>query len=210
MQLRAQICKYSSKYMCFFDMNKQTYKEYCNETDEIQQEGLKTVLRGGRFDGVHCGENHYQPFKYSSSNGDTCVFLKSACNEEGQIESFERRTTSDRTCRCDNRFGYSFVSQPYNTCFCVPSEEDCSCYYKECDKAQVLTPDYVCMNPANFTGHFKCPLIAESEATKTIENKIINKSDEDPCPRQKEKNAMITVLMLIVGLQFGIYLNKAI
>lgn len=95
----------------------------------------------GSFDGIPCDKNHYQPFKYSSSHGDSCVFLKSACNEEGQIESTDRwPTTSDRTCRCDYRFGYNFVSQPNKHCVCVPSEEDCSCYFKECDKDQVLTP----------------------------------------------------------------------
>lgn len=101
--------------------------------------GLKTVVRGG-FDGVPCDETHYQPFKYSSSNGNICVFLKSTCNDKGQIESTDGLTTSDRTCRCDYRFGFSFVTQPHKSCFCVPSEEDCSCYYKECGKDQVLTP----------------------------------------------------------------------
>lgn len=44
MKLRAEICKESLKYMCFLDMNKQTYQEYCNETDEIQQEGNANVF----------------------------------------------------------------------------------------------------------------------------------------------------------------------
>lgn len=189
--------------MCFRDINKQMYTEFCNKTDEIQQEGFKTVVRGS-FDGVPCDENHYQPFKYSSSYGNTCVFLKSICNEEGQIESTDRQTTSDRTCRCDYRFGFSFVSKQNTLCFCVPSEEDCSCYYKECGKDQVLTPDYVCMNTANITGHFKCPLINESKATKTEEIKVINKPYKDPCPRQKEQNAMIRLLMFVVGIQFGL------
>ncbi|XP_076070744.1 uncharacterized protein LOC143042351 [Mytilus galloprovincialis] len=181
MTLRAEICKKSSKYMCFFDMNKQTYTEFCNKTDEIQQEGLKTVVRGS-FDGIPCDKNHYQPFKYSSSHGNSCVFLKSVCTEEGQIESTDRwPTTSDRTCRCDYRFGYTFVSQPNKHCLCVPSEEDCSCYFKECDKDQVLTPDYVCMHPANITTHFnmfQCSLINESKSTKITKEKVINKSDE--------------------------------
>lgn len=89
---------------------------------------------------MQCDENYYQPFKYSSSYGNTCVFLKSVCNDVGQIESTDRRTTSDITCRCDYRFGYSFVINPKTPCFCAPSEEDCSCYYKECGREQVLTP----------------------------------------------------------------------
>lgn len=38
-KLRAAICKNSSKYMCFHDINRHTYLEFCNQTDEIQQEG---------------------------------------------------------------------------------------------------------------------------------------------------------------------------
>ncbi|CAC5394815.1 unnamed protein product [Mytilus coruscus] len=208
MTLRAEICKNSSNYMCFYDMNKQTYTEFCNKTDEIQQEGLKTVVRGS-FDGVPCDKNHYQPFKYSSAHGDSCVFLKSVCTEEGQIESTDRwPTTSDRTCRCDYRFGYSFVSQPNKPCVCVPSEEDCSCYYKECEKDEVLTPGYLCMHPANITAHFNmftCPLIEESMSTKTENTKVKKGSGEitkDICPRQKEQNALIVVLTCVVGIQF--------
>ncbi|XP_052076719.1 uncharacterized protein LOC127714692 isoform X1 [Mytilus californianus] len=207
MKLRAEICKDSSKYMCFCDMNKQTFKEYCNETDEIQQEGFKTVFRGS-FDGVPCDENHYQPFKYSSSNGDTCVFLKSACNEEGQIESTDRQTTTDRTCRCDYRYGFSFVSNPNKFCFCVPSEEDCSCYYKECGKDQVLTPDYVCMNQANITGKFRCPLIDESNLetlTKINEEKVAKTYEEDSCHQQIELDVIKTsVLMVVIGTPIGL------
>ncbi|XP_071126736.1 uncharacterized protein [Mytilus edulis] len=206
-KLRAAICKNSSKYMCFYDINRHTYLEFCNQTDEIQQEGLKTVVRGS-FDGIPCDENRYQPFEYSSSNGATCVFLKSFCNEEGQIESTDKRTTSDRTCRCDYRFGYSFVLQPNKPCECVPSKEDCSCYYKDCGKDQVLTPDYLCMNPANITMHFNtftCPLIEESMSSKIEDTKLKKGSGEstkDICPRQKEQNAFIVVLIMVVGIQF--------
>lgn len=38
----------------------------------------------------------------------------------------------------------------------------------------------------------------------------INCISVDPCPRQKEQNAFIVVLMLVVGIQFGMFSNKAI
>ena len=41
-------------------------------------------------------------------------------------------TDKDTTCRCDYTKGYTFVTRPKHICYCVPTEEDCSCYRPIC------------------------------------------------------------------------------
>lgn len=68
-----------------------------------------------------------------------CIFLKSTCNEEGQVLHSNGTTKSDITCRCDYTEGYAFVKIPKQICYCDPIHEDCSCYKMSCGEDEVLT-----------------------------------------------------------------------
>ncbi|CAG2195661.1 unnamed protein product [Mytilus edulis] len=61
-----------------------------------------------------------------------CIYAKSLCSEEGQIVYTEDSSKNDKTCRCDYRRNYSFTKTPKHVCYCIPTEEDCSCYIKAC------------------------------------------------------------------------------
>lgn len=100
--------------------------------------GRKHVLRGG-LDADVCSSNRYQPWPitFYSNASTNCIFLKSRCNEEGQIVYDEGSRNMDNTCVCDYTSGYDFLVKPRHPCFCVPSEEDCSCYLKTCPDSSV-------------------------------------------------------------------------
>lgn len=104
--------------------------------------GFKFVMRGN-LDGDACTEDRYQPYKFKTNGSSRCIFEKSACLEDGQILHDNRNSLIDRTCRCDYTNGYAFVRNPKNSCYCIPSEEDCSCYKKSCSSNTVLTPGNV-------------------------------------------------------------------
>lgn len=95
--------------------------------------GRKSVLRGG-LDADICSEERYHPWpiKFYTNVSTGCIFLKSACNEEGQVIYGNGNRHTDISCRCDYTRGYDFLVKPRNPCFCVPSVEDCSCYFKAC------------------------------------------------------------------------------
>lgn len=98
--------------------------------------GRKNVLRGG-LDADICSLERYQPWpiKFYTNVSTNCIFLKSACNEEGQITYDNGNRNTDTTCRCDYKRGYAFLVKPRNPCVCVPSQEDCSCYHKTCSNS---------------------------------------------------------------------------
>lgn len=98
------------------------------------------IVWSGNLNGQICDSQRYQPIRYFNSDGSDCILRKSVCNEEGQIIVEDGSPISDRRCRCDYRRGYSFVSEPKNKCTCIPSIEDCSCYFKHCPKYQEVSP----------------------------------------------------------------------
>ncbi|CAC5417565.1 unnamed protein product [Mytilus coruscus] len=166
---RKKSCKAETPtFMCFRDINEHVFNELCWKSEEYQPEGVP-------FD-----DKHFQPSHTVLPMG-TRVSLKSSCNEVGQIVSDDELTKSDRTCRCDYRFGYSFVTRPSGTCFCKSFREDCSCYYKNCKKDQVLSSDYYCIDRDNITVNFRCPWIGESTSKKSTETEtknVIKSTDE--------------------------------
>lgn len=125
----------------------------CNESDthlkhvvNLSIIGKKSVLRGG-IDAVFCSVERYQPFplRLYTNASTNCIFLRSLCNEEGQVEYDNGTRNRDSMCRCDYRQGYDFLVQPNKPCFCKPSVEDCSCYYKLCvNSSQILSPGKIC------------------------------------------------------------------
>lgn len=100
--------------------------------------GFKYIIIGN-LNGQPCENNRFQPFKFSMDGYNECVFLKSTCNDNGQILHNHGTPKSDITCSCDYTRGYAFVNKPNNTCYCNPRYEDCSCYKKSCRENEVLT-----------------------------------------------------------------------
>lgn len=81
----------------------------------------------------NCSVNRYQPMIFRTNERmSECVFAKSICNEEGQILYQADSSKKDRTCRCDYAKNYAFIKIPRHFCYCIPSEEDCSCYIRSC------------------------------------------------------------------------------
>ncbi|CAG2227756.1 TTN [Mytilus edulis] len=138
-------CPDPSKYFCLKNDLINGYSENCTVFDFLQP-GRKNVLRGG-LDADICSFERYQPWpiKFYTNVSTNCIFLKSKCNEEGQVVYVNGNRNIDRSCRCDYTRGYDFLNKPQNPCFCEPSKEDCSCYLKTCPKAtDKLSPDYEC------------------------------------------------------------------
>ncbi|XP_052063861.1 uncharacterized protein LOC127703825 [Mytilus californianus] len=73
-----------------------------------------------------------------------CVYEKSHCNEEGQVIYSDNSTKDDRACRCDYKKGYSFIKTPRNVCYCIPTEEDCSCYDTSYSTNSTISADDSC------------------------------------------------------------------
>lgn len=94
----------------------------------------------GSKDILQCRSEKFQPFTLPLNMSSSCVLLKSQCGEEGQIVFINGTTTHDRSCRCNYIDNYAFVTKPKATCHCIPSEEDCSCYNKNCPINHYLSP----------------------------------------------------------------------
>ncbi|CAC5398077.1 unnamed protein product [Mytilus coruscus] len=158
-------------YYCLFDKNSLYYKEFCRHKEDFHQSGNKYIVRGD-IDGEPCEKTRYQPFKFRTEGNSKCIFQKSACSEDGQIIHNNGNTTSDITCRCDYTRGYGFVIKPKHTCFCYPTEEDCSCYKKKCNTNELLNPNYEC--ETHLTGDFNCMKIKTRwtiEITSTVQTR---------------------------------------
>ncbi|XP_052078392.1 uncharacterized protein LOC127716270 isoform X2 [Mytilus californianus] len=145
-------------YYCLFDENSLKYKEFCRNKQDFHKPGYKYVV-SGNINGKPCNVVRFQPFKFKTDGNSRCVFQKSLCTEEGQVDFNNGTTVSDSTCRCDFTRGYAFVSTPKDLCFCVPSNEDCSCFKKPCRENEILTPDYECVETDHLIGGFACPVI---------------------------------------------------
>lgn len=94
----------------------------------------------GSLEGVQCARDRYQPFIFWTNGSYLCKFEKSLCHGEGEVRFSLGTTTEDRACRCDYTKGYDFVVRPNHTCFCMPVEEDCSCFIRQCPSGFVLSP----------------------------------------------------------------------
>ncbi|CAG2189840.1 unnamed protein product [Mytilus edulis] len=132
------LCPNPSKYSCLKNDLINGYSENCTLSDFLAP-GRKGVLRGG-LDADICSQERYHPWpiKYYTNFSTNCIFIKSVCHEEGQVVYDKGNRSSDVTCRCDYTRGYAFIGKPRNPCFCVPSEEDCSCYLKTCVESKYM------------------------------------------------------------------------
>ncbi|CAG2186301.1 unnamed protein product [Mytilus edulis] len=160
-------CPDPSKYSCLKNDLIIGYSENCTVFDYIKA-GRKHVLRGG-LDADVCSPERYQPGNiiFYTNVSTNCVLLLSSCNEEGQVVNDNGNRSTDVTCRCDYSKGYAFLVKPRNTCFCVPSEEDCSCFLKICPHSTLnLSPDYECINSRQNMSTSKCGSIMNGRENK--------------------------------------------
>ncbi|CAG2252259.1 unnamed protein product [Mytilus edulis] len=169
--LRAKTyCSSVEKYTCLLDSVRNIYKENCNGP-KTEPPGDKTVVNSGNFDTDSCSFERFQPFSYSTSQGNDCIYKKTICSEIGQLIYSNGTSRNDRKCRCDYTQHFSFVStKRVDMCSCDPTNEDCSCYTKKCSKGQILTPDYQCVKIEDSYGKFVC------EDTGIAPGKIIDDS----------------------------------
>lgn len=89
---------------------------------------------------VKCENDRYQPFLFWTNGSHLCKFEKSFCSEKGQVPYSHGSNIEDSMCRCDYTKGYDFVTRPRKKCFCIPTEEDCSCFIRQCPSGLVLSP----------------------------------------------------------------------
>lgn len=133
-QLHARTkCSVERNYICLLYLsitNTSRYEALCGEEDKSEPGG-KLVLRPFK-DFAECDLHRYQPLVFTTAGNSDCVYQKSKCNEDGQVVFNNGTVVRDIRCRCDYKNGYTFVTKPKNLCYCIPSEEDCSCYKTKC------------------------------------------------------------------------------
>ncbi|CAC5391496.1 unnamed protein product [Mytilus coruscus] len=142
---RTLICKEINNYTCIYDDINQSITENCDGPVPYGK-GYEAVHRGN-IDRKSCTDARYQPFTFSTVWNSKCVFLKSVCNEEGQVTIRNGLATEDRICGCDYQNLYAFIIKPSHLNNCKPSEEDCSCYKQLCPEEQrYLSKEYKCID----------------------------------------------------------------
>ncbi|CAC5426462.1 unnamed protein product [Mytilus coruscus] len=150
----------------------------------------KTVVNSGNFDTVSCSLERFQPFSFSTSQGNDCIYKKAICSEKGQLIYSNGTSRYDRKCRCEYTKNFSFVStKRVDMCSCDPTTEDCSCYIKRCSKGHILTPDYQCVKIEDSYGKFVCEDIGITpgkskvgrryEAKRTKTNELVGKNGKE-------------------------------
>ncbi|XP_076081132.1 uncharacterized protein LOC143052043 [Mytilus galloprovincialis] len=162
-KLRAKAsCTNTMKYYCLFNYIKEKYVEGCNGPD-WDRKGSKRIYAGS-FTRGYCTQERFQPFKFwTNGSMSDCTYTKSICSEEGQVVYKDDSRKEDRSCGCDYTQNYSFIIIPKNLCFCIPTDEDCSCYLKSCPVNYTLSADYECL-PSNYNQTSKCINIRYSES----------------------------------------------
>ncbi|CAC5412560.1 CALM [Mytilus coruscus] len=134
----------ADKYHCLYDPNNENITEFCDSPKDYTA-GFMAVYRGN-IDADLCPGYRYMPINFKSNIIESCIFLKSKCNGEGQLVHHNWSLAEDTACTCDFSNGYAFIQKPKSNCYCVPSQEDCSCYKKQCgDSNYVLSPGLVCL-----------------------------------------------------------------
>ncbi|XP_076109060.1 uncharacterized protein LOC143077058 [Mytilus galloprovincialis] len=196
-QYRAKrTCTNETKYICLFHEMKNSYEERCKGPDGIQR-GFKLVFRPNVLNS-QCAINRYQPIRFLTTENSNCLYRKSVCNDEGLIVHNIGTNASDTTCRCNYQKGYTFVNKPKNICYCIPSEEDCSCFLIKCPQ---LTSDYTCLEKDELTLGLNCPIISDNLTKLDKEvDRVIYKEENDIKPKDSDMTSCIVITSLIVVL----------
>ncbi|XP_063414462.1 uncharacterized protein LOC134696543 [Mytilus trossulus] len=165
-------CGSVDSYFCLFNRNEHYFTEFCRKTSDFEAPGQQLIVAGssnGTLQGADCNSEFYQPFKFLPSGNSRCVYEKSYCSGEGQVVYSNGTLENDRSCRCDYTRGYDFVNKRKRRCYCVPSEEDCSCHLKICPPNYILSPDYECLNENEWKPSFHCESLFPVVLTKNPE-----------------------------------------
>ncbi|XP_071139634.1 uncharacterized protein [Mytilus edulis] len=200
-KFRAEVeCNSTSNYFCLYNNVDLKYVEGCNGPD-WDRKGSKRIYVGD-FSRGKCKSDRFQPFKFFTNESMTdCYYAKSNCSEEGQILQEKSSSKEDRRCRCNHEKNYAFIKTPRNVCFCIPTEEDCSCYIKSCPVNQTLAADYICTHNENL-GKSKCKDIHKYYVTlnETTEVRMgknstwLNKSTS----KQRDKFIVFIICCIII------------
>ncbi|CAC5365748.1 unnamed protein product [Mytilus coruscus] len=191
-KLRAQVaCNSSLKYFCLYNSVIGEYVEGCNGPDR-DRIGSKRIYAGD-FSRGYCTKQRFQPFVFWTNDGvSDCIYAKSICSEEGQVVYKDHSSRDDRACRCDHKKSYSFIENPRDNCFCIPTKEDCSCYVKSCPVNQTLSADYSCIQTGiNEILIHKCR--DTIEYNKTVDEKTISCIENNRLCFSKPKNDHVRV-----------------
>lgn len=148
------VCSSEDKYVCLFNLLEKKNNEDCTGS-ELSNIGSKLVFQP-LFNHAECNTRSYQPFIFTTIGNSDCTFLKSTCNEEGQVIYSNGSSIDDVACRCDYTKRYAFVKNPRSPCFCKPAEEDCSCFRVNCKN---LSSDYQCILDGDAITKTTCPEI---------------------------------------------------
>ncbi|CAC5407952.1 unnamed protein product [Mytilus coruscus] len=184
---------FKSHYTCLYDTNNFSFFEQCIEDPDYVKPGEKYVITGS-LRNVDCSKKRYQPFSLWSNVSGECLYQKSLCKGDGQVVFDNGSSTIDRKCRCDFTKGYKFVQRPVHICFCIPSEEDCSCNIIKCDVDRILSSDYECVEESQH-GNSTCPPI-ENKSNSSQSPKI--KRCREQQRREQLSNGVIVNIGVIV------------
>ncbi|XP_052077388.1 uncharacterized protein LOC127715390 isoform X3 [Mytilus californianus] len=171
------LCHISDGYHCLYDANKKQNTEACRDGPQFEAPGHKLQIVGS-LEVAKCASERYQPYIFWTNGSHLCKFEKSNCTDEGQVLFSLGSTKEDSTCRCDYTNGYAFVTRPRNTCFCMPTEEDCSCFIRECPSGLVLSPDYKCVPVEKLLAISQCPITTSSVVTTKRPILSLDKKDD--------------------------------
>ncbi|XP_071142534.1 uncharacterized protein [Mytilus edulis] len=165
-RLRGNIsCSSEDKYVCLFHSLEMKYTENCLGLD-LSRIGSKLVFQP-LFNLAKCNAGRYQPIVFTTHGNSECIYSKSKCADEGQLEFSNDSSSADTACRCDYTKGYAFVTRPKNRCFCNPSDEDCSCFRSTCT---TLSVDYQCVTDGDIMVNSTCQKILPNIPYNTDEN----------------------------------------
>ncbi|CAC5418432.1 unnamed protein product [Mytilus coruscus] len=205
--LRAVIkCPSLDQYTCLSDFSDQIYNESCSGPI-VALPGERRVNSNKNFDIKPCTFERYQPVTFSSTHGSACLFQKGKCSEEGLLLYNNGTSEMDRTCRCDYTRGFSFMStHRTDPCSCNAATEDCSCYKKECNESQVLSPDYKCINETQQQSTFLCSFISSIDSVKNITDVVTVNVYEPILPNTQVYRYAATCCTIILVIMIVFYI----
>lgn len=181
--------------------NEEVAQEYCsNDKPEFAGIGQKYVWSGG-LRNIKCSSERFQPLGFNlwQNVSSQCIFLKSFCNEEGQVIHINGSAEKDVSCRCDHTRGYAFVANN-NTdkSSCKSLEEDCSCYMKKCLFKETLSEDYSCILSSNKNILSRNQPVVAATRQSTVEHVDLTVNITENNYRINYKNGLTGLIFLFI------------
>lgn len=160
-----------SSYSCLYDIYQHIFIETCNQTVDYVVRGERYVISGSRL-GTPCSSDRYQPFNFWSNDQTQCYYQKSSCVEKGQFIYSQMSTIDDSACLCDYTQGFSFVTEPKDPCSCIPSQEDCTCFKRNCPENTKVSSDYKCISSEINDNGGMCKALQLSSYSSSSESSV--------------------------------------